>query len=53
MAEAGNRNPPKPQARQKHPHEWQGDLNPSHMSGQNIGPPSEEKVFGEPKPGQE
>jgi hypothetical protein len=45
MAEVGNQNrSPKPQARQKHPDEWQGDLNPGHMSGQNIGPASEEKA---------
>jgi len=28
---------PKQQARQKHPDEWQQDLNPNHMAGQNIG----------------
>ena len=28
---------PKQQARQKHPDEWQQDLNPSHLAGQNIG----------------
>lgn len=46
MAEAGrNQNrAPRPQTRQKHPDEWQQDLNPAHMSGQNIGPPSEEKT---------
>ena len=30
---------PKQQARQKHPAEWQRDLNPEHMAGQNIGAP--------------
>jgi hypothetical protein len=33
---------PKPQAVQKHPAEWQDDLNPSHLAGQNIGPRSDE-----------
>ena len=28
---------PKQQERQKHPDEWQRDLNPAHMAGQNIG----------------
>jgi len=28
---------PLQQARQKHPDEWQGDLNPDHLAGQNIG----------------
>jgi hypothetical protein len=32
---------PKQQARQKHPDEWQRDLNPDHLAGQNIGPESE------------
>jgi hypothetical protein len=27
----------KPQAEQKHPDEWQRDLNPNHLAGQNIG----------------
>ena len=27
----------KPQTEQKHPDEWQRDLNPNHMAGQNIG----------------
>jgi hypothetical protein len=31
----------KPQAVQKHPDEWQRDLNPNHLAGQNIGPESE------------
>src|SRR5688572_24464875 len=28
---------PKQQARQKHPDEWQEDLNPNFLAGQNIG----------------
>ena len=32
---------PKQQARQKHPDEWQQDLNPNHLAGQNIGPESD------------
>jgi hypothetical protein len=28
---------PRQQARQKHPDEWQHDLNPDHLEGQNIG----------------
>ena len=32
----------KPQAQQKHPDQWQPDLNPDHMAGQNIGPPADE-----------
>ena len=28
---------PKQQAKQKHPDEWQRDLNPGHLKGQNIG----------------
>jgi hypothetical protein len=27
----------KPQEEQKHPEEWQRDLNPEHLAGQNIG----------------
>jgi hypothetical protein len=34
---------PKQQARQKHPDEWQQDLNPNHLAGQNIGRESEER----------
>jgi len=30
---------PRQQARQQHPDEWQRDLNPDHMAGQNIGSP--------------
>jgi hypothetical protein len=32
----------RPQAHQKHPDPWQQDLNPDHLAGQNIGPPSGE-----------
>jgi hypothetical protein len=32
---------PLQQARQKHPDEWQRDLNPDHLAGQNIGQSSE------------
>jgi hypothetical protein len=35
---------PKQQERQKHPDEWQRDLNPNHLAGQNIGPASEARV---------
>jgi hypothetical protein len=31
----------KPQSEQRHPDEWQQDLNPNHLAGQNIGQPSE------------
>lgn len=31
----------KPQAERKHPDEWQRDLNPAHLAGQNIGLASE------------
>jgi hypothetical protein len=34
---------PKQQARQKHPAEWQQDLNPNHLAGQNIGAESEQR----------
>ena len=30
--------PVKPQTIKKHPDEWERDLNPTHMQGQNIGP---------------
>lgn len=33
-----NQSDPKPQREEKHPREWEQDLNPSHMAGQNIGP---------------
>jgi hypothetical protein len=36
-----NRSDPKPQREEKHPREWEQDLNPSHMAGQNIGPTGE------------
>jgi hypothetical protein len=32
----------KPQARQKHQDEWQENLSPGHLLGQNIGPPADE-----------
>jgi hypothetical protein len=35
---------PKQQARQKHPDEWQRDLNPNHLAGQNIGSESDERT---------
>ena len=38
---------PKPQATQKHPPEWQQDLNPNHLSGQNIGQQSDAQVEAE------
>ena len=38
---------PKQQAKQKHPPEWQPDLNPNHLAGQNIGQQSEERVQAE------
>jgi hypothetical protein len=31
----------KPQQEVKHPPEWERDLNPNHMAGQNIGPTGE------------
>jgi hypothetical protein len=34
---------PKQQARQKHPDEWQQDLNPNHLAGQNIGQESDQR----------
>jgi hypothetical protein len=34
---------PKQQAQQKHPDEWQRDLNPDHLAGQNIGVASEDR----------
>src|SRR5688572_27261800 len=38
MADELNRNPDqKPQVPQRHPDEWQSDLNPNHLAGQNIG----------------
>jgi hypothetical protein len=38
---------PRQQARQKHPPEWQPDLNPSHLAGQNAGQPSDAQVDAE------
>lgn len=38
---------PKQQAKQKHPPEWQPDLNPDHLAGQNIGRESDERVKSE------
>jgi hypothetical protein len=35
---------PLQQAKQKHPDEWQRDLNPNHLAGQNIGPESEPRL---------
>src|SRR5205823_326546 len=36
-----NRTDPKPQIEQKHPDEWNRDLNPDRLAGQNIGGVSE------------
>ena len=33
----------KPQAERTHPDEWQRDLNPNHLAGQNIGDESQER----------
>jgi hypothetical protein len=41
-----DRRPPQ-QARRKHPEEWQKDLNPNHLAGQNIGGVSDERVAAE------
>ena len=38
---------PKQQAKKKHPPEWQQDLNPNHLAGQNIGPQSDSQVDAE------
>jgi hypothetical protein len=35
---------PRRQAEQKHPDEWQRDLNPDHLAGQNIGRAAESHV---------
>ncbi len=35
----------KPQEQQRHPDEWQRDLNPEHLAGQNIGPASEAREY--------
>lgn len=37
MARAKKAREPKPQEQKKHPDEWQRDLNPDRMAGQNIG----------------
>jgi hypothetical protein len=34
----------KPQTEQKHPDEWQQDLNPDHMAGQNVGDPGRDTL---------
>jgi hypothetical protein len=36
---------PKQQTKQKHPEEWQRDLNPGHLAGQNIGAASDARVL--------
>jgi hypothetical protein len=36
-----NQGDPKPQSEEKHPREWEQDLEPAHMAGQNIGPTNE------------
>jgi hypothetical protein len=38
-AKSGNPLPPKPQEEQRHPGEWEGDLNPQRMQGQNFRSP--------------
>ena len=38
---------PKQQAKQNHPPEWQQDLNPNHLAGQNIGQESDARVESE------
>lgn len=38
----------KPQTEVKHPEEWQRDLNPEHMAGQNIGPMASDREQGLP-----
>ncbi len=38
----------KPQTEQQHPEQWQRDLNPDHMEGQNIGALSAEHERGVP-----
>jgi hypothetical protein len=42
-----DRDQQKPQTRQKHPDEWQRDLNPNHLAGQNIGPASDSRAHTE------
>ena len=36
----------KPQNQDKHPEEWEDDLNPDRMAGQNIGPQSADRERG-------
>lgn len=36
----------KPQTEQKHPDEWERDLNPNHMAGQNVGERSADREQG-------
>lgn len=36
----------KPQSEVKHPPEWQADLNPNHLAGQNLGPRAEDLETG-------
>jgi hypothetical protein len=38
---------PKQQAKHKHPPDWQPDLNPDRLAGQNIGQPSDARVESE------
>jgi hypothetical protein len=38
---------PKPQAVTKHPDEWQRDLNPNHLAGQNIGATADAEARGD------
>ena len=38
---------PKQQAKPKHPPEWEQDLNPNHLAGQNIGQGSDAQVESE------
>jgi hypothetical protein len=38
---------PRQQAVTKHPDEWQRDLNPNHLAGQNIGTLSDDQTRGE------
>jgi CRISPR/Cas system endoribonuclease Cas6 (RAMP superfamily) len=42
-----DRPPVPPQAQQKHPDEWERDLNPNRLAGQNIGEPSERIIEAE------
>jgi hypothetical protein len=38
---------PKQQAKHKHPPDWEADLNPNHLAGQNIGQQSDAQVEAE------